>query len=197
MSDRLWVPRALSALALIAALIGTASAEYSLASAVGFSAALAWCIPASLDVYSLAAFSLRRDVPGAVGALVVTNALAHLVTSRHLAASVPLVIAVSAIPPAVLWRTHVLSGYEEPVSAPDSSQEEPQAPEEPTPAPKPAESRPAPQPAKPADPLLPDARAFADEVRSRTGRAPSLRALQAHLRIGQARAQRIRAQLAA
>jgi hypothetical protein len=47
-----------------------------------------------------------------------------------------------------------------------------------------------------ADPLLPDARRLDVEIRTRTGKGASLRTLQAELRIGQARAQRIRAALA-
>lgn len=187
----------LGTLALLAALVATASAEYQLARAVGFGEFTAGCIPAALDVYALRAFSVRRDVPAVVAALIVTNALAHLVSSGLIPVGVPLVVAVSTIAPLVLWRVKALSA---PVSASASSPvtPEPAKPERPSGAPvalppRASESKSA---AKP-DPLLASARAFVSEVQRDTGKAPSLRALQSHLSIGQARAQRIRSALAA
>jgi hypothetical protein len=179
----------LGALALLAALIATASAEYELPRAVGFGQWVAGCIPGALDVYALRAFSVKRDVPAVVVALIFTNALAHLVSSGLLPVGIPLVVAVSAIAPLVLYRVKALSA---PVAAPEAV---------PVAAPAPAPERPVERPVAipapaPADPLLPSARAFASEVRSATGKAPSLRALQTHLSIGQVRAQRIRMQLA-
>lgn len=109
--------------ALIAALVGTASGEYALARAAGFGEWLAICVPAALDVYSLAAFKARRDIPAVVVALVLTNAAAHLHASGHLAASPALVIAVSAIAPLVLWRVHSLSHPRKPVKAPQEPAE--------------------------------------------------------------------------
>ncbi|GAA4016010.1 hypothetical protein [Streptomyces plumbiresistens] len=179
--------------ALVAALIGTASAEYSLARAAGFGIWVAFAVPAALDVYALRAFKAQRDVPAVVAALILVNSLAHLVSSGHLVVSAPLVIAVSAIAPLVLWRVHALA---KPLSAPLAAP----VTQEPERATRPAESRteqPASVPvAAKSDPLLPDARAFADQMRSNAGKSPSLRELQAHLRIGQARAQRIRRALA-
>ncbi|MER6532161.1 hypothetical protein [Streptomyces sp. NPDC001508] len=99
----------LGALALLAALVATASAEYELARAVGYGKFVAGCIPAALDVYALRAFSVKRDVSAVVAALILTNALAHLVSSGLIPVSVPLVIAVSAIAPLVLWRVKTLS----------------------------------------------------------------------------------------
>jgi hypothetical protein len=186
----------LGTLALLAALIATASAEYDLARAAGYGQWVAGCIPGALDVYALRAFSVKRDVPAVVIALIFTNALAHLVSSGLIPVSVPLVVAVSAIAPLVLWRVKALSApvaapEAVPVAAPALAPERPV--ERPVAIPPPA---PVKQPAYSADPLLATARAFAAEVHSTTGKAPSLRALQTHLSIGQARAQRIRMQLA-
>lgn len=178
----------LGALALIAALVGTASAEYSLARAAGFGTWVALAVPAALDVYALRAFKAQRDVPAVVVALILVNSLAHLVSSGHLPVSVPLVIAVSAIAPLVLWRVKALS-------APLTPQPHPPVAVEPDPAARPVE-RPVAIPANAPDPLLATARAFAEQTQRDAGKSPSLRELQAHLRIGQARAQRIRAALA-
>jgi hypothetical protein len=186
----------LGALALLAALIATASAEYQLARAVGFGEFTAGCVPAALDVYALRAFSVKRDVSAVVGALILTNALAHLVDSGMLTVSVPLVIAVSAIAPLVLWRVKALSASltpDQPVSATPEPVKPERAAECPTEAPRKA---PEPKSETKPDPLIATARTFAADVHSATGKAPSLRALQSHLSIGQARAQRIRGQLA-
>ncbi|MFJ3286742.1 hypothetical protein ACIPMW_15865 [Streptomyces sp. NPDC086669] len=121
-----------------------------------------------------------------MAALILTNALAHLVSSGLIPVSVPLVVAVSAIAPLVLWRVKSLSA---PVSAPDPA---PVA-AEPETAERPAESHTAIPASASADPLLPQVRAF---IEQNAGKTPSLRELQAHFRIGQARAQRIRVQLA-
>jgi hypothetical protein len=179
----------LGALALLAALVATASAEYELARAVGFGTFTAGCVPAALDVYALRAFAVRRDVSAVVAALILTNALAHLVSSGLIPVSVPLVVAVSAIAPLVLWRVKALN-------APQARQESAPVAVEPETPERPVESRAAiPAPAS-ADPLLTTARAFAEQMQRDTGKSPSLRALQSHLRVGQARATRIRAALA-
>jgi hypothetical protein len=129
-------------------------------------------------------------VPAVVIALITTNALAHLVASHLVPVSVPLVVAVSAIAPLVLYRVKALSA--------------PLAPQRPARAPdiEPAPERPSGTPTAPPivstpDPLIADARAFVRQVQRDTGKAPTLRALQSHLRVGQQRAQRIRVQLAA
>lgn len=182
--------------ALLAALVATASAEFQLARAVGFGEFTAGCVPAALDVYALRAFTVRRDVPAVVAALILTNALAHLVSSGVLAVSVPLVIAVSAIAPLVLYRVKALS-------APLAPQGSSQVAMEPEPAKRPVEAPTALPPnvseAKPAtnaDPLLSSARKLDADTRQRTGKGASLRVLQSELHIGQARAQRLRLQLA-
>lgn len=97
--------------ALAAALVGTASAEYALARAAGFGEWTAACVPAALDLYAVRAMRAGRDVWAAVAAMVVTNALSHLVSARLITVEPWLVVAVSAIAPLVLWRVHRLAEH--------------------------------------------------------------------------------------
>lgn len=94
--------------ALAAALVATASAEYELARAVGFNTWVAAAVPGALDLYTVRALRARREVLAAVAAMIGVNAASHLVTAGLVAVSVPLVVAVSAIAPLVLWRIHSL-----------------------------------------------------------------------------------------
>lgn len=94
--------------ALFFAFIATASAEYELALAVGFGPYIAAAVPGALDIYVLRALRVQRDVAAAVFAMILVNAGSHLVTARLLPVSVPVVVAVSAIAPLVLWRVHSL-----------------------------------------------------------------------------------------
>lgn len=201
--------------ALAAALLGTASAEYSLALSVGFGTWTAACIPAALDLYAIRSIRAGRDVWAAVLAMVVTNALSHLTASGLLPVAWPLVVAVSAIAPLVLWRVHRLAHH---VPAPEP---------EPVPAPAP---KPVPAPVSepvqltvdggevpyPSTPDVPaadkprrtrkasarvPAQSDADLIESaRTeyaGATPSVRALRTRYGIGQVRAQRVRDALTA
>lgn len=95
--------------ALAAALVATASAEYDLARAVGFNAWVAAAVPGALDIYTVRAMRARRDVLAAVSAMIGVNAASHLVSAGLLPVNVPLVVAVSAIAPLVLWRVHRLA----------------------------------------------------------------------------------------
>ncbi|MEW2610252.1 hypothetical protein AB0937_08580 [Streptomyces sp. NPDC047880] len=122
----LWVATA-------AVLIVLASAEYELARACGFGTYVAAGVPAALDVYALAALRARRDVLAVVLTLIAVNAASHLVEVGLLPVSVPLVVAVSAVAPLVLWRVHRLS----------------ELPAEPAAEPVPAVAEPAPDPAEP------------------------------------------------
>ncbi|MFF7982306.1 helix-turn-helix domain-containing protein [Streptomyces sp. NPDC007901] len=94
--------------ALIAALVATASAEYELALAVGFNTWVAAAVPGALDLYTVRALRTGREVLTAVVAMIGVNAASHLVTAGLLPVNVPLVVAVSAIAPLVLWRIHSL-----------------------------------------------------------------------------------------
>ncbi|MFE6287698.1 hypothetical protein [Streptomyces sp. NPDC057877] len=94
--------------ALGAALAVTASAEYTLARACGFGPVVAAGVPAALDIYAVRALRVHRDVLAVVVTMIAVNAASHLVTAGLLPVSVPLVVAVSAIAPLVLWRVHAL-----------------------------------------------------------------------------------------
>ncbi|MFK0151181.1 helix-turn-helix domain-containing protein [Streptomyces sp. NPDC090493] len=107
--------------ALIAALVATASAEYELALAVGFNQWVAAAVPGALDLYTVRALRTGREVLTAVIAMIGVNAASHLVTAGLLPVNVPLVVAVSAIAPLVLWRIHSLG------SAPDAPRDAPDA----------------------------------------------------------------------
>ncbi|MEU5769816.1 hypothetical protein ABZ782_28265 [Streptomyces asoensis] len=108
--------------ALAAVLVVLASAEYQLAVACGFGQYVAAGVPAALDVYALAALRARRDVLAVVTVLIAVNAASHLVEVGLLPVSVPLVVAVSAVAPLVLWRVHRLSEQpSEPAPAPHVS----------------------------------------------------------------------------
>lgn len=102
--------------ALAAALTVTASAEYELARACGFGQFVAAGVPAALDVYAVRAIRAGRDVLAVVLTMITVNALAHLSAAHLLPVSVPLVVAVSALAPLVLWRVHRL-GHEEATEA--------------------------------------------------------------------------------
>jgi len=95
--------------ALLAALVATASAEYELARQVGFNQWVAAAVPGALDIYTVRAMRAHRDVLAAVTAMIGVNAASHLVTAGLLPVDVPLVVAVSAIAPLVLWRVHRLA----------------------------------------------------------------------------------------
>lgn len=101
----------LSWAAMFSALAVTASAEWSLAVACGFSPWIAAGVPASLDIYTLRAMSTGQDVPYAVIAMIVVQALAHLVAAGVLTVSWPLIVLVAAIAPLVLWRVHKLGTH--------------------------------------------------------------------------------------
>jgi hypothetical protein len=94
--------------ALAAALTVTASAEYALARVCGFGPWVAAGVPAALDIYAVRALRVHRDVLAVVVAMIAVNAASHLVSAQLLPVSVPLVVAVSAIAPLVLWRVHAL-----------------------------------------------------------------------------------------
>jgi hypothetical protein len=100
--------------ALVAALVATASAEYELARAVGFNQWVAAAVPGALDLYTVRALRAGREVLAAVAAMIGVNAASHLVTAGLLPVNVPLVVAVAAIAPLVLWRVHSLgAGHDE------------------------------------------------------------------------------------
>lgn len=131
--------------ALVAVLVVLASAEYRLAVACGFGTWVAAGVPAALDVYALAALRARRDVLAVVAVLIGVNAASHLVEVGLLPVDVPLVVAVSAVAPLVLWRVHRLGES----NADQSALPGPELTEVPT---EPL-SEPSSAPAEPAEPI--------------------------------------------
>jgi hypothetical protein len=93
--------------ALAMAIVGTASAEYGLADAAGWGR-VAFALPGTLDIYVVRALRAHRDMAAAVVAMILVNAVAHLISAGLLPVSVPVVVGVSAIAPLVLWRVHAL-----------------------------------------------------------------------------------------
>lgn len=102
--------------ALAMAIIGTASAEYGLADAAGWGR-VAFALPGCLDIYVVRALRAHRDMAAAVVAMILVNAVAHLISAGLLPVSVPVVVGVSAIAPLVLWRVHALREVEPEVEA--------------------------------------------------------------------------------
>lgn len=90
------------------ALVATATAEYDLARAIGMNEWVAAAVPGALDAYVVRALRAHREVLTAVLAMVAVNAASHLVTAGVLKVEWPLITAVSAIAPLVLWRVHAL-----------------------------------------------------------------------------------------
>jgi len=134
--------------ALAAALVATASAEYELARQVGFNEWVAAAVPGALDIYTVRALRAHRDVLTAVAALIAVNAASHLVTAGLLPVDWPLVVAVAAIAPLVLWRVHRLADVPEETPAEDVTEYAPE-PE--------AESAPAvPEPVRAIPPAVPE-----------------------------------------
>ncbi|MDX2946800.1 hypothetical protein PV383_38375 [Streptomyces caniscabiei] len=127
--------------ALVAVLVVLASAEYRLAVACGFGQYVAAGVPAALDVYALAALRARRDVLAVVAVLIGVNAASHLVEVGLLPVDVPLVVAVSAVAPLVLWRVHRLGEVAAAVGNPTDEASAELAPE------------PSSTPAEPAEPI--------------------------------------------
>ncbi|MEU3292999.1 hypothetical protein ABZ722_11625 [Streptomyces longwoodensis] len=158
--------------ALVAVLVVLASAEYELAVACGFGRYVAAGVPAALDVYAIAALRARRDVFAVVLTLIAVNAASHLVEVGLLPVSVPLVVAVSAVAPLVLWRVHGLSAHRaEPAPEPVPAVAEPAAePAEPITV----EREPEPVDAVPAGPVLGPWTPVAELARGTSGTAPDL-----------------------
>jgi hypothetical protein len=101
--------RALTTISVVAALVLTAQAEWTLALAAGWHAHVAWAWPAALDAFVLAAFRAGRDRSWALSLMAVSVSAAHAVPIAY-PAGLPwwLAGAVSVIPPLVAWRIHEL-----------------------------------------------------------------------------------------
>ena len=104
--------------ALGCALAGTAHAEYTLAVAAHFNEWVALAVPGALDLYVIRALQQRRDVFVAVLAMVAANVAAHLVVAGVLPVEWPVVSAVGAVAPLIVWRVYSLKYESGAVSAP-------------------------------------------------------------------------------
>lgn len=94
--------------ALGCALVATYHAEYTLAVAAHFNEYVALAVPGALDLYVVRALQQRRDVFLAVLAMVAANVTSHLIAGDVLQVGWPVIAAVGAIAPLVLWRVYSL-----------------------------------------------------------------------------------------
>lgn len=118
--------------ALAFALVATAHAEYTLATATHVHPWVAIAVPGALDLYVVRALAKGRDVFAAVALMVAANVTSHLIAANVLVVGWEVVSAVGALAPLLLWRVHALgrvqapeyTALEEsgPESAPDSDE---------------------------------------------------------------------------
>lgn len=98
--------------ALAAALVGTAHAEYTLATATGVNEYVALAVPAALDLYVIQALRVHRDVATAVLVMVAANVVSHLLVAGLYPSGhgwqVGVTAAVGALAPGIVWRVHSL-----------------------------------------------------------------------------------------
>lgn len=94
--------------ALGCALVSTAHAEYTLATAAHFNEYVALAVPGALDLYVVRALQQRRDVFVAVLAMVAANVASHLIAGGVLQVRWPVIAAVGAVAPLIVWRVYSL-----------------------------------------------------------------------------------------
>lgn len=96
--------------ALGAGVLFTANAEYRLARDLGAGTYVAALLPVAIDVYVIAAVrgGKGRDIATSLAIMGVAQIAAHLLESRQIAVSIPLISAVSLLVPLVIWRVHAL-----------------------------------------------------------------------------------------
>lgn len=94
--------------ALGCALVSTAHAEYTLATAAHFNEYVALAVPGALDLYVVRALQQRRDVFVAVLAMVAANVASHLIAGGVLEVKWPVIAAVGAVAPLIVWRVYSL-----------------------------------------------------------------------------------------
>lgn len=90
------------------ALVSTAHAEYTLATATHVNGYVALAVPGALDLYVIRALQQRRDVLAAVLVMVAVNVTSHLMTAGVLPVHWSITAAVGALAPLLLWRVHYL-----------------------------------------------------------------------------------------
>lgn len=127
MSFRTWARRQPKLLwgSLGCTLVATANAEYTIALATGMHPLVAGAVPGALDLYVIQALRSDRDVFPAVLTAVAVNVASHLVAGGVLNVSWPIIAAVGAIAPLLLWRVHYLwkTGTDQ-VRVPESAPED-------------------------------------------------------------------------
>ncbi len=94
--------------ALGCALVSTAHAEYTLATATHVNEYVALAVPGALDLYVIRALQVRRDVFAAVLVMVAANVTSHLLVAGVLPVHWSVIAAVGALAPLLLWRVHAL-----------------------------------------------------------------------------------------
>lgn len=98
--------------ALACALVGTAHAEYTLATSTDVNKWVALAVPGALDLYVIQALRVHRDVAGAVLVMVVANVVSHLIVAglypTDIRWQVGVTAAVGALAPGIVWRVHSL-----------------------------------------------------------------------------------------
>lgn len=94
--------------ALAFALVATAHAEYTLATATHVHPWVAVAVPGALDLYVVRALAKGRDVFVAVALMVAANVTSHLIAANVLVVGWEVISAVGALAPLLLWRVHAL-----------------------------------------------------------------------------------------
>jgi len=98
--------------ALACALVGTANAEYTLATGTHVNEWVALAVPGALDLYVIQALRVHRDVAAAVLVMVAANVASHLLTAGLYPAGYwwdfGITAGVGALAPGIVWRVHSL-----------------------------------------------------------------------------------------
>ncbi|MGY1583830.1 hypothetical protein [Streptomyces sp. MN13] len=112
--------RLLLTLALVAGIAVTAYSEWQLALLVGVHPAVAPLFPVAVDTYVVASVRAGkgRDIAASLAVMGGCQVSAHLLTTRTVTASIPLVAVVSLLIPITVWRVHALAGLERPTIIP-------------------------------------------------------------------------------
>lgn len=94
------------------ALVGTANAEYTLATATHVNEYVAVAVPGALDLYVIQALRVRRDVATAVLVMILANVASHLLAAglypQDYWWDFGMTSAVGALAPGIVWRVHAL-----------------------------------------------------------------------------------------
>lgn len=98
--------------ALACALVGTANAEYTLATGTHVNEYVALAVPGALDLYVIQALRVHRDVAAAVLVMVAANVASHLLAAGLYPDGYwwdfGITAGVGALAPGIVWRVHSL-----------------------------------------------------------------------------------------